>query len=90
MPPPQAQELPHPPKQTSIYRDTERFKIESHGSFQGGYGNHEREIFILKDIKTNKEYLVITGAGATELWQETTTKIDANNNPTTETTTIEE
>lgn len=44
-----------------------RFTAEYHGRFNGGYDNHERAIFIIKDRQTNVEYLAITGCGMTEL-----------------------
>ena len=47
----------------------DRFRVESHGGFSGGYGNHEREILILTDTQTGIQYLAVTGCGTTELRQ---------------------
>ena len=50
---------------------TARFSVESQGKFRAGYGDHEREVMIITDTKTHRQYLVITGCGVTEMWQET-------------------
>lgn len=47
-----------------------RFVAMSHGSIYGGYGSHPREVFVLTDRTTGRQYLVVTGAGCTELWTE--------------------
>ena len=47
-----------------------RFKVESQGEFKAGYDNTVREILIITDTKTGKEYLGITGVGVSELMRE--------------------
>lgn len=62
-----------------------RFDIKSHGKFRAGFDNGLREILMITDRKTGKEYLGITGVGITELRHETETKttvsIDPDGNP---------
>lgn len=41
-----------------------RFQVVSHGSFDAGEHGYSREVLILTDRETGKEYLVITGASA--------------------------
>lgn len=67
-----------------------RFTAVAHGYFNGGFENHKREIFIVTDNETGKKYLTITGAGVTELWEETETNvtIDHEGNPHVETETV--
>lgn len=48
---------------------TPRFKVESQGYFEAGLENHKREIIIITDTKTGKEYLGITGVGVSEMFQ---------------------
>jgi len=48
---------------------SDRFNLKSEGIFQAGYNNHEREIIIVTDMQTKKQYLFITGCGGTELYQ---------------------
>lgn len=67
-----------------------RFTVEAQGYFEGGYGGHKREIFIVTDRETGKQYLSITGAGVTELWTETTMKTDSKGNTSLSTETVEE
>lgn len=50
---------------------TNRFGVERFGEFRGGFGNHVREILVVHDRATGRDYLAITGCGATELWTET-------------------
>ena len=47
--------------------DSKRFKVVSHGMFEAGYRSNQREILIITDTKTNRQYLAITGCGVTEL-----------------------
>ncbi len=47
-----------------------RFNVQSQGAFEAGYGNHPREILILTDTKTGKQYLAVTGCGTTEMHTE--------------------
>ncbi|GMV82116.1 MAG: hypothetical protein AMXMBFR7_33000 [Planctomycetota bacterium] len=56
---------PQPEQKESL-----RFQATFHGYFRGGYGNHERAIYVIKDTETGVEYLSITGCGTTELWTE--------------------
>lgn len=69
-----------------------RFTVEANGFFHGGYENHKREIFVITDRRTGKEYLAITGAGVTELWteEETHTRLvpDGQGGVTVQTETI--
>lgn len=51
-----------------------RFTVESQGRFDAGYGSNTREILIITDTKTKRQYLAITGCGTTELMQETVGK----------------
>lgn len=51
----------------AVEKAPDRFKIESQGYFNAGHQNNSREILIITDIKTGKEYLGITGVGVTEL-----------------------
>lgn len=46
---------------------TKRFVAEFHGEFNGGFQNNLRQIFIIKDMQENTEYLAITGCGVSEL-----------------------
>jgi len=48
----------------------QRFKASTHGYFFGGFNENRREIFIVTDTKTGREYLSITGCGVTELHPE--------------------
>lgn len=50
---------------------SQRFEVYSYGEFNAGYGNNKREILVVKDTKTDVEYLAITGCGTTELITET-------------------
>ena len=82
--------MPQPPPelQKTIVQPSEqstRFSIESQGTFNAGYDSHVREILVITDKKTGKEYLTITGCGTTELWSET-----RSTGKTTTTTTVEE
>ena len=52
-----------------------RFTVASYGTFCAGYSNNVREILIVTDTKTKKQYLAITGCGTTELRTETHDKI---------------
>jgi len=56
-----------------VKRNTEklesRFSIESKGSFSAGYQHQSREVLILTDSKTGRQYLLVTGCGATEYFQ---------------------
>lgn len=45
---------------TNQVETVERFVVTSQGTFNAGYNDSKREIFILKDVKTGKEYLGIT------------------------------
>jgi len=47
-----------------------RFVIEKHGWFKAGHQDNPREILIITDTKTHKEYLGVTGVGITELVKE--------------------
>lgn len=47
-----------------------RFEIKSAGKFHAGYNGNVREILIIKDKETGKEYLGITGVGITEFHTE--------------------
>jgi hypothetical protein len=58
----------------SVEKAPERFEVTSYGSFQAGYDNNKREILILKDKNSGKEYLAITGCGVSELHQESNGK----------------
>lgn len=67
-------QMPEDPNKIEVKSQTitaekvnKRFSAEFHGEFRGGYGSHIRAIFIIKDNKTQKEYLAITGCGTTEL-----------------------
>lgn len=62
-----------------------RFLVESYGAIHAGYGDHMREILIITDSKTGKQYLTVTGCGTTELWTETHV-----NGKTITTSTVEE
>jgi hypothetical protein len=62
-----AENTPITPEQKPIYDDTGRFTVHSFGRFYGGFDNNEREIFIITDTTTKKQYLAITGCGTTEL-----------------------
>lgn len=44
-----------------------RFKVERHGKFKAGYEDNEREILIITDSATERQYIGITGVGVTEL-----------------------
>ena len=55
---------------------SDRFKLKSEGIFQAGYNNHEREIIIVTDTQTKKQYLFITGCGGTELHMNDDTPIE--------------
>ena len=61
-----------------------RFTVASYGTFDAGLHNNTREILIVTDTKTHKQYLAITGCGTTELYTET----QGGNPPIT--TTVEE
>lgn len=67
-----------------------RFICTSYGSFHGGYGDHEREIFIITDSKSGKQYLAVTGTGVAEIFTETTTTTNSEGELEVETTTVEE
>lgn len=56
-----------PTEKPAMVEKSDRFKISSHGSFAAGHGAHIREILIIKDTKTGKEYLGVTGVGVTEI-----------------------
>lgn len=45
---------------TNQVETVERFVVRSQGTFNAGYDNGKREIFILKDTHTGVEYLGIT------------------------------
>jgi len=47
-----------------------RFRVESQGEFRAGFDDNKREILIITDTKTGKEYLGITGVGISELRSE--------------------
>lgn len=47
-----------------------RFKVERHGKFKAGYEENEREILVITDSTTGRQYIGITGVGVTELHQE--------------------
>ena len=55
-----------------------RFTIESHGKFKAGYQSNTREILILTDTKTGRQYLGITGVGVSELVTETTVRVSSD------------
>jgi hypothetical protein len=54
-------------KQTKIVEKPEvtnhRFTVKSCGHFYAGYESNKREILVLTDTETKKEYLVVTGCG---------------------------
>jgi len=43
-----------------------RFDITRCGEFSAGFESHTREILILKDKDTGRQYLVVTGCGVEE------------------------
>ena len=45
---------------TNQVESVQRFVVTSQGTFNAGYNSSAREIFILKDMKTGKQYLGIT------------------------------
>lgn len=47
--------------------ESSRFEIYSYGEFKAGYNNNNREILIIRDTETKKEYIAITGCGVTEV-----------------------
>lgn len=55
---------------------SDRFKLKSEGIFQAGYNNHEREIIVVTDTQTKKQYLFITGCGGTELHMNDDTPVE--------------
>lgn len=55
-----------------------RFKAESVGYFKAGYEKNIREILVLTDRKTGRQYLAVTGCGTTELRKHTETDSDGN------------
>ncbi len=61
----QAVSLAEAPIQTS----SNRFSVEKHGWFRDE-NSHQCEIFIIKDLKTGKEYLGITGVGVSQMKHE--------------------
>jgi hypothetical protein len=44
-----------------------RFRVESQGWFEAGHEKNLREILVITDTQTNKQYIGITGVGVTEL-----------------------
>ena len=62
-----AEQSPTPAKAVKV-DGTPRFLVKSHGTFCAGYCGHEREILIVTDTQTKREYLAITGVGVTELF----------------------
>lgn len=44
-----------------------RFKVETQGSFKAGFENNKREILIITDKKSGRQYLCITDASIAEL-----------------------
>lgn len=58
--------MPEDTKATEAQKG-KRFKVESQGWFKAGTNDTPREIVIVTDIKTGKEYLGITGVGISEL-----------------------
>lgn len=59
--------LPPTSKKVEAEIINSRFTIRSFGKFKAGYNDNEREILIITDTETKKEYLSITGCGTTEV-----------------------
>ena len=66
-----------------------RFTAEFHGEFSGGWGNHVRAVYVVKDNQTGVEYLAITGCGTTELKTEQY-QVKEGKSTVTKTRTVEE
>lgn len=47
-----------------------RFKVERHGKFKAGYEDNEREILVITDNTTGRQYIGVTGVGVSELRRE--------------------
>jgi hypothetical protein len=51
--------------------DSGRFTVKTHKRINAGYGNNVRDIMVIHDAETGRDYLAVTGCGTTELHSET-------------------
>jgi hypothetical protein len=58
---------PSSPPSLPVQSKQNRFIVESFGYFEAGYADNKREILIIRDSVTGKEYIGITGCGVTEM-----------------------
>lgn len=47
--------------------NNQRFSVKSYGKFNAGHNDNIREICIITDSQTKKEYIAVTGCGVTEM-----------------------
>lgn len=45
----------------------DRFEVVSYATFEAGYNDNKREILVITDTDTGRQYLAVTGCGTTEL-----------------------
>ena len=52
-------------------KPSERFAVESFGTFRAGSRDSRREIVVLTDSESGRKYLFVTGCGGTEMVRDT-------------------
>ena len=55
------------PSESLVVEKQDRFTVERYGQFKAGYGNAPREIVVIIDNQTHKQYLGVTDVGVYEM-----------------------
>lgn len=67
-----------PSKEVASEWKNNRFLVQTYGKFNAGYENHTREILVIIDTSSKKQYLAITGCGVAELYTTTEATVSVN------------